>query len=168
MTSKPGRQTTIHDITLIESVGQWDTKSGGVLKVNLTLPQAALSTFLDYENPAFDEVNENIRGLRVYTISRIPKGRIGGMEWHQIRTEYVRVLSGRVIMECMDMDGDEHRFVLDDTCALIIPPKILHTYKTLENDTSLQVIANTLYMPDDPETHDTFHADTFMSSRSER
>jgi hypothetical protein len=160
----------VSDIRLIESRGPWDTKSGGKLNVLFALSRAELDAFLDAENPEFDIVQSSsgydIRGLRSYSVSEIPNGSIGANEWHRARTECVIALSGRALWHCVDLAGDERNFTLDGSNAVITPPGILHTYTALEDDTRLQVICNTLFIPDEPSTHDTYPKDTFEELRA--
>ena len=103
----------------------------------------------------------DMRGLRSYVVEDIPKGSIGGKEWHKARTEYIRAAAGKAVLECVDLDGNEREIVLDRGHSVIIPPRILHTYQALEDHTTLQVVANTLFVPDDPRTHDTYPTDKF-------
>lgn len=152
---------SIGSVQTIETSGPWKSKSGGVLEVALALPQDKLAMFLDFDNPAFNEAPQNIRGLRVYTVSDIPKNSVGGKEWHKARTELISATAGSAALECVDVDGNEETFILDGTSTILIPPGILHTYQALEDGTRLQVIANTLFIPEDPATHDTFMVESF-------
>ncbi len=166
---KPNRKTSVDDIKVIETRGPWKSKSGGNLNVLMALPQDVVTEFLDYTNPGFDsiqhETGKNIRGLRVYNVSDIPKDSIGGLEWHDIRTEYVAALGGSAVWQCVDFDGKETEFVLDAKKSVLMPPGILHTYISLEDNTRLQVVCNTLFDPEDPRTHDTYSKDTFTALR---
>jgi dTDP-4-dehydrorhamnose 3,5-epimerase-like enzyme len=125
---------------------------------------------LDFDNPAFktveDESGQDIRGLRSYTVSDIPSSSVGAIEWHMIRTEYVTALAGAVIWQCIDLDGREREFTLDGSKAIIQPPGILHIYQALQPNTRLQVTCNTLFVPEDPRTHDTFSRDIFYELRN--
>jgi len=155
----------IDDIQEIKSRGPWRSKSGGDLNVLFALPQEQVSSFLDFENPEFDITQEisghNIRGLRSYTVSDIPKDSVGGKEWHRARTEYVSALAGSVVWQCVDFAGKEREFILDGRSGVIIPPGILHTYVGLEDQTTLQIICNTLFIPEDSLTHDTYSRENF-------
>jgi dTDP-4-dehydrorhamnose 3,5-epimerase-like enzyme len=155
------KQPSVSDIQVVEKKGPWTSKSGGKLEVHFALPKDVLERFLDFDNPAFDEVPEDIRGLRSYTVSNIPKGSVGGKEWHKARTEYISAIAGAAVIDCVDLGGNEKEYTLDGNSAIIIPPGILHTYEALEDGTTLQVIANTLFVPDNPETHDTYPVDSF-------
>jgi dTDP-4-dehydrorhamnose 3,5-epimerase-like enzyme len=142
------------------------------LNVLLALPQEEVETFLDYGDPEFDAIHRetgvNIRGLRTYNVSEIPKGSVGGMEWHGIRTEIVSAIGGQALWQCVDIDGNETEFVLDGKKSVLMPPGILHTYVALEENTRLQVVCNTLFDPEDPRTHDTYSTDLFKSLQKTR
>jgi dTDP-4-dehydrorhamnose 3,5-epimerase-like enzyme len=154
------RTYSIDDVQVIDSRGPWQSKSGGQLNVHFALPREALEAFLDYDNPEFSIVESrsghDIRGLRHYAVSDIPAGSIGGKEYHRARTEYVRAAAGSAIWQCVDIAGREREFQLDGTRGVIVPPYITHTYQALEDNTSLEVFCNTLFVPDEPLTHDTF------------
>jgi hypothetical protein len=150
------KESSVNHIQQIERLGPWDSKSGGKLEVNLALSRRALESFLSHSSAGFDDIPEDIRGLRIYTVSEIPQGNVGGKEWHKIRTEYISAVAGSAILECIDLEGNEKEFVLD-----IIPPRIFHTYQALEDRTALQVVTNTLFIPGNPQTHDTFSIHEF-------
>lgn len=168
----PNRTTSINDIKTIETRGPWKAKSGGQLNVLMALPQEVVTDFLDYNHPGFDSIekktNKNIRGLRIYNVANIPKDSIGGLEWHDIRTEYVVALGGSAVWQCVDFEGKEAEFILNEKTSVIMPPGILHTYTALEDNTRLQVVCNTLFDPDDPETHDTYSKEVFERIQSEK
>jgi hypothetical protein len=163
---------TVDAIRIIESRGPWQSKSGGELDVLFGFDQEEVRAFLDFANPEFDRVQlesgEDIRGLRSYSVSNIPKDSIGAQEWHRARTEYVRALSGSALWTCVDFEGNERTFTLDAKTAVIIPPEILHTYQALEDNTRLQVICNTLFNPDNKLTHDSYSQESFYEELSAR
>ncbi len=160
----------VEDIRIIETKGPWDTKSGGTLNVLFALTRTELDTFLDTSNPEFDEVTQtsgyDIRGLRSYSVSDIPKDSIGANEWHRARTECIIALSGSALWHCIDFSGKECDIVLDGTNAVITPPGILHTYTALDESTRLQVICNTLFIPEVSVTHDTYLKEMFDELRT--
>lgn len=158
---------TVNDIQSIERRGPWRSKSGGSLEVLFAMTQAERTAFFDDANPEFDRLPGNQRGLRQYTVSGIPEGSVGGLEWHRARTEFVAALVGAAVWECIDFEGNERTFTLDGSTAVITPPGILHTYHALEPDTRLQVVCNTLFIPEDPTTHDTYTRDSFYELRAE-
>lgn len=161
LSSESPRHTSINDIEVIERRGPWESKSGGKLEVALAMPVEALQRFLDFNNPAFDAIPSDMRGLRMYMVSDIPSGSVGGKEWHRARTEFITAITGSAVVDCVDLDGNEQEFILNGAQGIIIPPNILHTYQALEDHTTLQVVANTLFDPEDPRTHDTYPVHTF-------
>jgi hypothetical protein len=159
---------TVDDIEVIKTRGPWQTKSGGELNVLFALGGQRLREFLDFDNPEFDEIPGDMRGLRSYTVTGIPEGSIGGTEWHRARTEYIRACGGSALWQCVDLAGGEREFELDGETAVAMPPGILHTYRALEDNTGLQVVANTLFVPEDPRTHDTYSLESFYALQAER
>jgi len=159
---------TVDDIKTFETRGPWRSKSGGELNVLFALSKDEVAAFLDMDNPEFDHVTEvsghDIRGLRSYTVSGIQKDAVGGKEWHGVRTEYVRAVQGSVRWDCVDFAGNKREYVLDAGHAVMIPPHILHTYTGLESNTTLQVVCNTLFLPDEPTTHDTYDIASFLEA----
>lgn len=167
--NKPIRKSSVDDIRVIEKRGPWASKSGGALNVLLALPQEDVEKFLDYSHPGFQDIERgtgvNIRGLRSYDVSAIPNESIGGLEWHEIRTEFVTALGGSAVWQCVDFEGKEKEFLLDGKTSVLMPPGILHTYIAREDNTHLQVVCNTLFDPEDPRTHDTFSKDSFLEQQ---
>lgn len=160
---------SVEDIQVVETRGPWNSKSGGFLNVLLALSRVQTEAFLDYDNPEFERVQQesgvDIRGLRSYSVSKIPKGSIGGKEYHEARTEYVTAPLGAAVWFCVDRAGREKEFHLDGSKSVIMPPGILHTYEAQKDDTTLTVICNTLFVPEDPLTHDTYTREKFDESR---
>ena len=150
---------SVDDIRVIDVRGPWNSKSGGLLEVHFMLTDEEVDALRDRGNPEFAAVEEatggvNIRGLRCYTVSKIPKGSIGAQEWHRARTEMVRAVTGKALWVCTDPFGGKREIELDGTKLVMTPPGILHEYRALEDDTTLEVICNTQFIPDDPRTHD--------------
>jgi dTDP-4-dehydrorhamnose 3,5-epimerase-like enzyme len=155
----------VEDAQLLESTGPWNSKSGGVLRVSFSIDETQTKSFQRFDALAFSEAEkgstENIRGLRVYSVSNIPKGSVGAKEYHLARTEIINVLDGVCEWRLEDIYGGSKVFMLDTTKSLIIPHGILHTYIAAEENTRIQVICNTLFMPDNPGTHDSYMIDDF-------
>ena len=159
---------TVNDVQIIEASGPWNTKSGGKLSVVFAMPLATVQDrFLHYEAAELGRVPCDIRGLRAYTVRDLPNGRIGGTEWHRIREEMVFALDGSVRWMCEDLLGGQRDFTLDIDVGVWMPPFILHTYEVKEERSGLFVIANTLFVPDDPRTHDTYSMETFRELQTE-
>lgn len=165
------RLSRVTSIVQLQTNGPWQSKSGGELTVLLALTNQQLTMFLDADNPEFttifDQTNTNVRGLRIYNVSGIPNGSTGANEFHLARTEIVNVLSGKALWQCEDVYGGTQEYTLDAASSLIVPSGILHTYTALEDNTRLQVVCNTLFIPDDPRTHDSYSAEEFRKLQSE-
>lgn len=158
----------VEDIQRIETRGPWDTKSGGRLDVIFAMSLATVQEkYLRYEDAEIKRVPKDIRGLRVYTVRDLPKGKIGGTEFQRIREEMIFVLEGSVLWTCEDLFGDQKNFVLNNCVGVWMPPFILHTYEALEEKSGLLVIANTLYDPDDSGTYDTYTTEEFRELQKE-
>ena len=159
----------VSDVKVFETKGPWLTKSGGELTVLFSLPYDVLQQYLNFDNDEFvrlKDAGKDIRGLRSYVVSGISKGSVGAQEWHKARAELVRALDGSASWECEDLMGGKQTFTLNNNTVLMVPPGILHTYKALEDNTRLQVIATTLFDPDDPDTHDSFSLDSFYEAQA--
>jgi len=163
MKGLPKNPVRINDVGNFLVKGPWPTKSGGLLNVLFALPVLEIrNRFFQYDEKELDRIPVDIRGLRVYTVRGLPKGGIGGGEFHRVRSEIIICLAGRVIFGLEDLFGGKLIFPLNATTnVMYIPPFILHTYCTAEENSSLLVIANTLFEPDIPQTHDTYSEEEF-------
>lgn len=153
---------SIKDVRLLEGLGPWETKSGAKLHVLFSISINSLNRrFFVYDQEELDSVGIDIRGLRSYVVEGIPKGRIGANEWHRIRQEIVICRKGKVAWEFEDLGGEKMEISLGPGMCVWIPPFVLHTYEAHEEDSTIQVIANTLFMPDEPTTHDSYSTESF-------
>jgi dTDP-4-dehydrorhamnose 3,5-epimerase-like enzyme len=160
---------TIRDVREIKGRGPWGTKSGGKLDVLLSLPLSDLrSRYFSYRSEELEKVPADIRGLRVYMVHDLPLGRIGGTEYHRVREEAVLALNGSVRWTCEDLSGGKSVVTLQLGAGIWMPPFMLHTYEVLEEGSALLVVANTLFIPEDPRTHDTYSIEEFRVLQSER
>ncbi|MFC1722564.1 WxcM-like domain-containing protein [Nanoarchaeota archaeon] len=157
---------TVADIEQISVRGPWDTKSGAELSVLQAFTYDQVQQFFTYNPEMLARHREDIRGLRTYTVRGIPEGKMGGGEFHKIRQEILIGLEGLVDLRCEDIYGGFRNFVLDSRSGVMIPPYMLHTYRSREHS-GLLVIANTLYDPDNPETHDTYSREEFETLQQE-
>ncbi len=158
----------VKDVQILNASGPWNTKSGGTLNVILAISLAtAHGRFFRYNEKECNSVPRDIRGLRAYTVRDLQQGRIGGTEWHRIRGEMVFALQGSVRWTCEDLFGDKRDLVLTTDMGVWMPPFILHTYQVEEDGSILLAIANTLFIPDDSTTHDTYPMDAFRTLQSE-
>ena len=154
--------STVNDIISLPSQGPWATKSNGELSVLFGLNYAELSEkFFHYEESELANIPQDIRGLRSYRVDGLRNKSIGANEWHRLRNELVFIIKGSVKWTCEDVLGNKLDFILESTTGIWVTPFILHTYEALQDDTQIQVIANTLFFPDDPATHDTYSAKDF-------
>lgn len=154
--------TRVHEVAAVrflENRGPWRTKSQADLTVVFAMDFAdVMHRFFAYQEvetkrmpPDFD-----VRGLRMYMVRGIPAGTIGGTEFHRIREEMVFCLDGAVRWVCEDLSGGKREFLLKPHQGVWMPPYILHTYSAKEDGSGLLVLCNTLFDPDDPQTHDTY------------
>lgn len=158
----PTNPAHIDDVRVINGAGPWNTKSGGELNVLFQIPfEDLLKRNLRYVDEELIKLPLDIRGLRAYTVSNIPKGTIGANEWHRVRRELVFCLEGSFVWTCEDLFGKKKEFTISGNVGVENPPFILHTYKAQTENSKLLVIANTLFNPSDPTTHDTFSAESF-------
>lgn len=154
----------VGDIRHFKSEKTWQTKSGGELRVRFAIPHAAVQEeFLGYNDAELAKVPGNIRGMRGYNVTGLPKGQVGGTEYHRIREEMVFGIGGRVRWECEDLLGNKREFILDPDSGVWMPPFILHTYETLEDGSGLFILANTLFfLEDGTEVSDTYPREDFL------
>jgi dTDP-4-dehydrorhamnose 3,5-epimerase-like enzyme len=158
---------SVKEIRLLKGLGPWDTKSGAQLYVLFSIPLSDLNNrFFVYDQEELDSIGADIRGLRSYVVEGIPEGRIGANEWHRVRHEIVICRKGKIVWEFEDLEGEKLEMSLEPGTSAWIPPFVLHAYKALEKDSMIQVIANTLFIPDDPTTHDSYSAESFEQLKS--
>lgn len=155
--------TNVNDIKKIEARGPWNCKSGGALNVLFAIGFPQMQKFFTYRQDDLTSIPPGfeIRGLRSYTVRDIPKGRIGGTEFHRIRQEMVFCLDGTIRWECEDLLGEKKEIVLTSRLGIWMPPYILHTYHSLEDKNGLFVVCNTMFDPLNKTTHDTYSLEEF-------
>lgn len=159
---------TINDIRVSETVGAWPTKSGGTLEVLWKFDWEMVWSLVDHDSDELGQIDTDIRGLRQYTVHDIPRGKIGANEWHKVRTEVVTATSGKLEWSCTDHFGQTKSIIITPGIAVVTPHHILHRYRTLADNTTIVVCANTLFFPDSPQTHDTYPAGTFTKILSDK
>lgn len=146
----------------IENFGPFRTKSEAELAVLFAFGmELDWQDLFNYDEQELARVNEDIRGFRIYEISGLKRGVIGGTEFHQIRKEIVIVAKGSIVIQLEDLSGRQADFTLTRGQGVWIPPFIKHTYRVLENDTRLVAIANTLFDPTNSTTFDTYSDEEF-------
>lgn len=131
------------------------------VKVLFKIGPQITSTYFLYEKTQLEKIPQDRRGYRAYTVRGLKGGSVGAMEFHQLRKELLFVLEGSAEMDVEDVYGGKKTFTINPSKGLYIPPLILHTYKILEDNTALLVLANTLYAPEDIATHDSFPIEEF-------
>lgn len=160
---------TVDQIHEMEIRGPWRTKSQGELNVIFALSMSELlGEYLSYDQQELDRLRRDIRGFRIYTVQNLSRNQIGANEFHRIRKEIVIGLEGRTRWTCEDLLGGKREFILTPQNGIWIPPFVLHTYHVLEDGTGHMAIANTLFDPADPDTHDTFSLELFRSLQADR
>jgi hypothetical protein len=80
---------SIEAIRVILPAGPWRSKSGGRLDVPFLLPHAEMLRLFEHDAGELARIPADIRGLRVFALRDIPRGGIGGGEFHRLRTEVV-------------------------------------------------------------------------------
>lgn len=150
----------------------WRSKSGGVLKRPLAIPIFDLNVFFLYDEDELGHMPPefNIKGMRMYEVDNMNPDpvKLGGTEYHKIRQEIIFCQAGSVRWECEDLYGGKRVYVLDGVFGVWMPPYILHTYKVLQENSRLLIVANTLFDPDDSRTHDTYSLADFKGKQLER
>lgn len=153
---------SVAQIGVFPNEGPWPTKSGGELNVLFARHLSYITgLFFEYNKKELAKIPRDIRGLRMYRVDNIPKGRIGGKEFHRIRQEITIPIKGRLAYECEDLFGKKRNFDLTPKTSVWIPSLIMHTYEALEADTAFIIIANTLYDAADKDTWDTYSLEEF-------
>lgn len=162
------RYPTVEDIVTIEGKGPWDTKSGGKLNVLFGISLELLQEkFFKYNTAELEAIATDIRGLRSYIVTGLVKGAVGANEWHKLRSELVFAAKGRVRWSCEDVYGNKKEVVLENGVGAWTPPFVLHEYEALSDASEVQVICNTLFIPEDPTTHDTHSAEVFRELQTQ-
>lgn len=151
----------VNEIIVTEAGGEWVTKSGGLLNVLFKLDYSLVERLLTYDSKELATIPQDIRGLRSYRVKQIPLGAIGANEWHKVRNEVVFAPQGRIKWTCQDAYGGVSEYILDGTQVVFTPHHILHRYESLDNNSSIAVLANTLFDPNDPATQDSYSQEQF-------
>jgi hypothetical protein len=155
---------TIEQIVSHRETGPWTTKSNAQLTVQMKMP---VGDYLSYDKDELARIPEDIRGIRIYSVLGMPEGSVGGKEFHRVRQEIIMVRAGTLKCVCEDLLGNKRVCLLGPGNGVQLTPFILHTLISVENGTDLLVLANTLFNPDDPRTHDTYSAEEFERLKGE-
>ena len=153
---------SVAQIGVFPNEGPWKSKSGGELNILFARHLSFITgLFFEYDADELEKIPRDIRGLRMYRMDNIPKGGIGGNEFHRIRQEIIIPIKGRLVYECTDLFGQKRDFDLTPKTSIWLPPLVMHTYQAQEDNSSIVVIANTLYDAADKETWDTYSLEEF-------
>lgn len=155
---------SVAQIGVFPNEGPWPTKSDGELNVLFARHLSYITgLFFEYDADELEKIPRDIRGLRMYRVDNIPKGGIGGNEFHRIRQEIIIPIRGRLVYECEDLFGQKRNFDLTPETSIWIPPLVMHSYEALEDNNAIIVVANTLYDAADKETWDTYSLKEFYA-----
>jgi len=159
--------STVNDVRELTTKGPWPTKSNGQLNVLFSLDIATITNqYFKYDKSELDKITTDVRGLRLYSVSGLQIKSVGANEWHKLRNELVFAIHGSAKWTCEDVFGKKVEHIINQSSGLWVPPYILHTYEALQDDTELLVVASTLFIPDDPTTHDTYDAGSFANMQN--
>ena len=148
---------------LIKTVcdGPWQTKSGSSLLVALRLPFTDMLEYMSADKTELDALPQDIRGFRICTNRNMPKGGIGGNEFHRIRKELFVILEGTLKITSEDLRGNTREEILQSGETFSMLPYIMHSVEALEEGTGFLETASTLFNVADPRTHDTYPREEF-------
>ncbi len=160
-TLRPSRDPkSVAAVTAVERRGPWVSKSGGDLHLLLALPMQGIENFLSYDAEEIARLPEDIRGLRMYSVTKVPSGSEGGGHYHRLRKEIFYPISGVFEVRCEDVWGSKASFLLDRNRGLYVPEFMFHSYRCLDEG-GFAVLCNTLFNPTEPRTHDNFESREF-------
>ncbi len=160
--SKPkNNPPSVAESKSIPIIGNIPTKSDALLHMLIQLPKKELSHFLTYDKDEIKKLPKGRKGLRIYSVSGLKKGKIGGREYHRLKKEFFFMVRGKLRIECEDVYGKKRSFIVDSTQGLYIPPFIAHTYKVLEEGNFI-VVTNTIFDRSDKRTHDLYPLEAFL------
>lgn len=162
---KPTTVPNIKDIRTLHTKGPWMTKSNAELSVIFAFPLSQTQKLLDYdrEELAYLPSEFNIKGLRCYSVRGLKNKSVGGTEFHRIRQEILFGLEGAIDFEFEDIFGSKRNVTIDKKTGVYLPPFILHTYESRQDNSGLLVFCNTLFNPEDKRTHDTYSKEVFKA-----
>lgn len=116
---------------------------------------------LRYDADELARMEMDIRGIRVFYLDHAQAGAMAGNQFHRLRTEIAFVVEGAVHWEFEDLYGDVRQFTAAQDTSVFIPPFVLHRAIFGAGGGTLATLANTIYVKEDPRTHDTYLASLF-------
>lgn len=138
-----------------------------MLIVPIMLSNSGMQQLFDYDRRELDRLEVEIRGLRMFYLHSSREGGVAGNQFHRLRTEVTFVIEGVVDWELEDLRGGTRAFQMTSQCAVWIPPFVLHRVTFGPEGGTLATLANTIYVRNDPRTHDTYSADEFRALQAE-
>jgi hypothetical protein len=158
---KPKRNPpTVDAIKIVPTIGPIPTKSDALLTMLLQLPESFLKEFMSYDEDEISKLPSGRKGLRMYCVTGLKEGKVGGAEFHRNKREFFFMFKGKLRMDCEDAYGSKKSFELSPSQGLSLVPFVMHTYTVLE-DGDFLVVANTLFDREDKRTYDTYPIDVF-------
>lgn len=156
MADIPLTPARVSDVQVSQANGPWPSKCGGELNVPLMLSQREMGRFFNFDPAELEQSEVDIRGIRVFYIHGAVDGGMAGNQFHRIRTECAFVIKGLVHWEFMDLYGGRRTQRAGRECMVQVPPFILHRATFGPGGGTLATLANTIYVREDPRTHDTY------------
>ena len=101
------------------------------------------------------EVQEYIKGWRTYWV-KLGQGAIAGGHYHRLKKEVFTVIDGEFLFKTEDVYGKKKEQSLDKNRGMIMLPFISHEVIGMAPSSTLKVIANSAFNPEDQRTHDTW------------
>ncbi len=162
------KEYSISDVRVINSSRVWETKSKAQLRVLVREQIGWVSqVFLRIRAESWEISGQDLRGLRLYTVRRIPKDSVGGKEFHRLRWEFILALEGKIHFILEDLRKNKKEIIVTAENGVLLPPYVLHTYTALEENSGLLVLCNTDFEPENPKTHDTFSEEEFQKLQAQ-
>lgn len=161
----PRNPARVSDVDVSTTIGPWHSKCHGDLLVPVMLPFEQARRFLEYDTEELARLETDIRGIRVFYLDHAEAGGMAGNQFHRLRTEIAFVVEGTVHWEFEDLYGGERKLVASQNLSVVIPPFVLHRATFGGDGGTLATLANTIYIREDPRTHDTYSADQFRGMR---
>jgi hypothetical protein len=86
---------------------------------------------------------------RIFTVSRVPAGRVRGEHAHKICQQYLWLVEGSLELEVLSSRGAEHLFLNSEKRGKYLPPLHWGKLSNFTANTILLVLASEIYSADD-------------------
>lgn len=163
------RRTQPHTVEEIEHFRSTEPLVGanGVrLQPYFTLNQLEVERFLSYDQTPVLNIGRapdyHLPGEQVYTTSGIKAREIGGMHAHCMRQQITVCTRGSVLWAVEDAYRQRTSFVLNEGDGVWLPSDILHSYQGIAPESDILTLANTIYRPENPDSHDECDIEAFI------